>query len=276
MENNMKTMVCGRGASRMLLVLALACYAQFVQSETGAVVAVPQTQAADDFDSLRDVLAARGWRVERTADGSTLLIPMGKISDDVVAVPQTQAADDFDSLRDVLAARGWRVERTADGSTLLFPMGKKAGTNGRPAPWQEAVAAPGAARLVVAPADMPSLQALLEANGWVIEPHVPGSLRIVQSPRYQGRAIARAAGNDVKLTEYPGISGSLSPVGSRRKAWEISRQWLADSGRQDLEVGRIRDTRRFYVVTLVQDRPPYRVQNELIISKRTSQLLPAF
>lgn len=72
------------------------------------------------------VLRNHGWKIEKDAQGTTLLYPPKAVTAPSPPEPepaqptaQTELAQDLDA---VLAERGWRVERAADGSLSLFPL----------------------------------------------------------------------------------------------------------------------------------------------------------
>ena len=150
-----------------------------------------------------------------------------------VTVQQPSMIGDFESLRSLLEMRGWRVERTPDGSTLLFPLGDT------PPAQKPAAAAP--TTLTATSEDMPQLVDCAE------EPL------------------------DLMLT-----AGIKLPVNTAKEALQISENWLLASGYMELAVGRIRDINWIYVVNIVDQRPPYRSRNELVINKRNGHVLPLY
>lgn len=97
----------------------------------------PEDELAGDTDTARDEPAAEvaesvawdrlresGWRVEKAADGSTLLYPPAtEVGATAAATTDIEAAETTSakSFDDYLRERGWRVERAADGSLLLYP-----------------------------------------------------------------------------------------------------------------------------------------------------------
>ncbi|MEN8205347.1 MAG: hypothetical protein ABFS24_04960 [Pseudomonadota bacterium] len=150
-----------------------------------------------------------------------------------LTVLQPSMTGDFENLRSLLETRGWRVERTPDGSILLFPL--------RDTPQAQKPAAAALTTLTASSEDLPQ------------------SVVCAEEPL------------DLMLT-----AGIKLPVNTAEEAWKISENWLLASGYTDLGVGRIRDINWIYVVNIVDQRPPYRSRNELIINKRSGQLLPLY
>jgi len=73
----MKILIQWHEAFRWFLALALTGYAIWAWNVEAGDVAVQQPSITADVESLRSLLATRGWRVERAPDGSTLLFPLG-------------------------------------------------------------------------------------------------------------------------------------------------------------------------------------------------------
>jgi hypothetical protein len=162
-------------------------------------------------------LRASGWRVDRAADGSTLLYPpplsvpdppkaSGPEGASPIAVP-------WERMRDL----GWGVERTADGSVLLFPpplhvelsiagpepepTGPEAATTADPLPWEA-----------------------LRAHGWRLERDADGTLNLFPPGR-------SAAGPDASGEEGAPVAspdpqeGGLSRLGDALagRGWRVER-----------------------------------------------------
>ena len=267
----MKILIQWHEAFRWFLVLALTGYAIWAWNAEAGDVTVLQPSMTGDIESLRSLLEARGWRVERTPDGSTLLFPLGNTPQAPEAgdttVQQPAVTGDVESLRSLLETRGWRVERTADGSTLLFPL------RGSP---QARDPAPASITLTVSHEDMPQLNELLEAYGWNLVQEGIHALHFL-APAHPHtlvtttKVVCAEEPLDLMLT-----AGIKLPVNTAEEAWQISENWLLASGYTELGIGRIRDINWIYIVNIVDQRPPYRSRNELVINKRSGQLLPLY
>lgn len=175
----MNRLVQPRNVVQVLVILALTAYASGAWNDEAEAVTTLQTSMPGNIDTLRGLLESRGWRVERTPDGSTLLIPVR-----ATAEAQNQA---LPAQPDLTTADDCAEERQASSLTT-----------------------------------------------------------------------------GVKL-----------PVDTRKEAWQIGVNWLWASEYRNLTVGKIRSINWIYLVTIVDVSPPYRTRNELIINKRTGQLLAA-
>jgi len=262
-------------ALRWLLISALTGYAPGASPEEAGSVAAPDTAAIAGFDSLRGFLESRGWRVERAADGSILLIPLGETSEvpeqAAPVPPDLRRADDIDRLRDALAVHGWHVERGRGKSLLLIPASGAA-------PEEAATAAPPAWIYLTTSAEhMAQLLQILETYHWTLVPDHANTLRLVPPPQPQADATpASAADCAAKRRDVLVAAGVELPVNTRKEAWQISANWLWESGYRQLTVRTIREFYWLYLVTIVDDRPPYRPRGQLIIDKQTGQLLASF
>ena len=259
-----------------LLIFAWTGYAPAVSTAEVEDVAALRTSQTADFDRLRDFLEARGWRVERAADGSIILIPMGETAQTgAQAVPARPPApatpDEVERLRDALEVYGWRVERDAAGSLFLMPATS-------PTPQQPLSAGPPAsANLTVSPEHMSQLLRLLEACHWNLIRDEGNRLRL--SPPTHTRALSPPASAGISPGErldFPITAGVELPVDTRKEAWQISANWLHESGYEGLTARNIRDRYWIYLVTIVDEQWPYRPRGQLIINKRTGQLFSSF
>jgi hypothetical protein len=185
--------------------------------------------------------------------------------------PAPATPGEVQSLREALDVYGWRVERDAGGSLFLIPATS-------PAPQQLSTAAPPAsANLAVSPEHVPQLLRLLEACQWNLIRDDGNRLR-ASPPAYTPVPSAPAsagisAGKPLDLSITPGVE---LPVDSRKKAWQVSANWLHESGHEGLTVRDIRDRYWIYFVTIVDEQWPYRPRGQLIINKRTGQLFASF
>jgi len=267
----MKILIQWHEAFRWFLVLALTGYAIWAWNAEAGDVTVLQPSVSGDFESLRSLLEARGWRVERTPDGSTLLFPLRNTPQAAEAgdatVQQPSMTSNFESLRNVLETRGWRVERTADGSTLLFPL------RGTP---QAREPAPASITLTVSHEDMPQLNELLEAYGWNLVQEGIHALHFLPPAHPQTVSTTTKVDCAEEPLDLMLTTGIKLPVNTTEEAWQISENWLLASGYIELGVGRIRDINWIYIVNIVDLRPPYRSRNELVINKRNGQLMPLY
>jgi hypothetical protein len=273
-ENKVNNLGQRHAALRWLVILALTGYAAGVAAEQVGTVAAADTPTGGDFETLRGFLESRGWRVERAADGSILLIPLGVTPEARKQAPAMQpelsAAGDLDHLRESLEARGWRLQRGAGDSLLLVPTARPAAE--KPATTPQ----PASLNLTASAQDMQQLVRLLKACHWNLTPGSNNTLALL-APRSEGPCASAAdAGCSGKRREFTPKAGVGLPVDTWRKAWQISANWLRESGYRQLAVGGIRPINWIYLVTVVDSTPPFRPRGELIINRRSGQLLASF
>jgi len=274
----MKIMIQWHQAFRWFLLLALTGYAPGAwNAEAGDVTAQPPAITAD-FENLRSLLETRGWRVEQTPDGSTLLFPLrgtpqaAEAGDVTVKPPATTT--DFENLRSLLETRGWHVEHTPDGSTLLFPLRNTPQAQGDTPQLQTPAAT--SITLTVSSEDMPQLHALLEAYSWNMVQKGNNALDLLAPAQPHTLSAAVKADCAEEPLDLMFTAGVKLPVNTAEEAWQISDNWLWASGYTDLRVGNIRSTGWVYLVDIVDQIPPYRSRNGLIINKQSGQLLPLY
>lgn len=149
-------------------------------AEVGAVGEGPTSGEGAGWARLTE----HGWRVERSADGSTLLYPPEPAARP--SPPETEAETPdkptpislpSERLDDHLRARGWHVERSPDGSLLLHPQRTEAVATQRQTPEPcagelPAVVRDARVRLPIASWD----QARAVAESWLESVESPGSL----------------------------------------------------------------------------------------------------
>ncbi len=253
---------------------------------------------ASGFDSLRGLLQQYGWRVDRDSDGSLLLFPEHTRqpgSHTVVQSPRTPREPavgsawhpiEIEDLRDVLTRHGWRVERGPSGDVLLFPT---------PAPdrAEQGTTTPGNDRQE---ADTNRLQRLLAPHGWRVARGRDGSLFLypqgatdigrVTTTVPQNAPVPPARPTDVasevsadapcpcsgvELAALKNTSIEL-PLASASSVRLLAQAWLDEQGHQDWAVGRIRDVLKVYLVSIVNERPPHWLRNQLVIRKDDGML----
>lgn len=149
-------------------------------AEVGAVGEGPASGEGAGWARLTE----HGWRVERSADGSTLLYPPEPAAQPSPPETEVEAPDEpapisspSERLDDHLRARGWRVERSPDGSLLLHPQRTEAAAPERQTPEPCAGKLPAVVRdagvgLPIASWD----QARAVAESWLDSVESPGSV----------------------------------------------------------------------------------------------------
>ncbi len=117
-----------RDAGGSLILIPQAFQTPEVMEQPAPVEQPGQGEAGNDMEALRELLEQRGWKTERDADGSLILIPQAFQTPEVMEQPapveqpgQGEAGNDMEALRELLEQRGWETERDADGSLILIP-----------------------------------------------------------------------------------------------------------------------------------------------------------
>lgn len=274
----MKILIQRHEAFRWFLVVVLAGYAIWACNAQAGDVTAQQPGMTSDFESLRSLLKTRGWRVEQSPDGSTLLFPLRDTPQIAAAgdktTQQPAMTGDFESLRSLLETRGWRAERTPDGSTLLFPLRKAPPAQGGTPQAQEP--APALITLTVSPEHMQRLRELLDGYKWDLVQEGSKDLHLLAPAHPHALAPARKVDCVEEQQEMLFTAGVKLPVNTEEEAWLVSSNWLWAYGHTELEVGEIRNINWIYLANIVDKRPPYRSRNQLIINKRSGQLLPLY
>ena len=191
-----------------------------------------------------------------------------------VTAQQPAMTGDFESLRSLLETRGWRVERTPDGSTLLFPLRDTPQAQGNMPQTQKPAAA--SVTLTVTSEDMPKLHELLEAYSWNQVQKSSNALHLMAPAHPQTLPTTTKVECAEEPLDLVLTAGIKLPVNTTEEAWQISENWLWASGYTGLDVGHIRSINWVYLVKIVDQNPPYRSRNQLIINKRNGQVLPLY
>ncbi|MGB5278988.1 MAG: hypothetical protein WBO73_05260 [Gammaproteobacteria bacterium] len=203
-----REVVCGS------LVLVMTGFVLCVGHAWAAENAPSPSSRTSDFESLRSLLETRGWHVERTADGSTLLYPLradpqpGNQASQISPTPT-----DYQDLRSLLETRGWRIERTADGSTLLYPLK----SNPQPGAHTPEVS--------LQDADFDELRNVLKARGWHVERTADGST-LLYPLQTQPQAGAGGRQQSQVTTDFESLRALLAARGWRTERSGDGSMWL--------------------------------------------------
>ena len=243
----------------------------------------------DQWQQLQNALQATGWKVEREADGSLLLIPPGlmpiapaapatapAISESVPAdIVTTDSMQDF---RQKLEQAGWFVTTAPDGSLLLYPPGMF----GQPETTMPVPAIPAFVPQVPV-MQPPVMPATVPQTPVMQSPVIPAPA--AQGPVPQAPVVpakAEAAAESQSVTTEPASSqpasgrqapaaGSLPridialPVNSQQEAYDIASSWLDSQQDSGATVGRIRKILRVYVVSIVTEETPHNLLQQIAI-----------
>ena len=169
----------------------------------------------------------------------------------------------------MLEQRGWRVRQDASGNTLLIP-DKGAAPSGS-----------GGTTPAAGPAgrSMADFRRTAEAAGWRIESTADGSLMMYPPGSSAAPTAATPSPDGGCLgTVAPSVAdGSIGlPISDGASARRLAREWLVEQRATGSTVGRLRQINRIYVVSIVDDRPPFQLRNQLIIRADNGHLLPIY
>ena len=241
--------------------------AQSVTAEPPPIVAQATTANPPD---LHELLRQRGWVIRESAAGTTLQLLIDPPATAPVAAqdappPASRAQDVYRMLEE----RGWRVRQDAAGNTLLIPA-------------QGAAAASGTTT-VEGPAEDPmaDFRRAAEATGWRVESTADGSL-IMYPPRPS--AVQQGAAPIGTTPAHGGCAGKATssiadgsmrlPVGDEASARQLAREWLVENRPAGQAVGRVRRVNRIFVVSIVDNAPPFPLRNQLVIRSDDGRVIP--
>ncbi len=204
-------------------------------------------------DSLRQALETQGWQAEQAEDGSIIYrkpTASVKTGQNQSATRTLQRKDAQDTLKE----RGWQMEWSPAGNLIMRPQDQA-----DKAPEQTKPSAAG--KPLDQMPDLPGFQY------WRIEKQADGSLNfhpLAQVPGAPSAAretitLARCEGSEIK-------DAAISlPVDTWVEAQALAQAWLYQAGAPGLLVGKIRKVLGVYLISLVDDSPPYFLKHQLAI-----------
>jgi hypothetical protein len=240
---------------------------------TAPVPVIAQSTAANPPD-LQQLLRQRGWVIRESPAGTTLQLlidPPAAASTQPQAVAQPAGSRAEDVYR-LLEERGWRVRQDASGDTLLIPVGGSA-------PSSSDGAAPSVG---TGEASMTDFQRAVESTGWRVESAADGSL-VMYPP---GSSAAKDSAKRRATSADGGCPGSMSPsvaegsvalpITDESVVRQLVREWLAGNYPAGHAVGRLRRINRTYVVSIVDDEPPFQLRNQLIVRTDNGRIIAVY
>ena len=259
--------------------------------------------ASDELLRLQDVLATRGWLLRWDSAGNIYLLPKAAAS-----APESAAAEnpsavapgaaDLHQLQALLGPANWRVAQDSAGNIFLFPsprgndalaisrdaasaVPRQTVVKPRPAPPAadpHRAREPGAAGPTVI--GFEDVRALLAARGWKLETDPAGNWLLTPQGEPNPQSASPAAAKDARA-EVSGRPPGLGPSGTvtqpvHRQADAVARaeQWLARAGKTGLAVGAVRRIHQVFLVSIVGESPPHRLQNQLAIRVEDGLVVP--
>jgi len=195
--------------------------------------------AQDSLINLEKSLQETGWSVQRTTSGDILLM----LSEQPQDAKQPEAPTmDMEKLTTELENSGWKVRREENGSLLLNTW----------APSQQSDSELNKANSIQ------DIQQKLRDAGWRVVNNTDGSILLFQPRQTHSKLFPSCAG------VAPSINVSL-PIDSWLKAHDLAQAWLKEKSIQGVAVGKIRKILKIYLVSIVADKPPHLLRQQLAI-----------
>lgn len=188
--------------------------------------------------TLEQALKDTGWSVQQEADGSLILNPGNSSENNIEGKSTSQ--DYMLKIQSELQAAGWNVEREADGTLILIPA-----TKSMPEVSQETN-------------PMLDMQQKLRETGWVVSTTPDGSMLLYPPEKPVSTRPLPCQGT------LPSAELSL-PVDSWQEARDISQSWLDKQAQYQASIGKIRKIFRVYLVSIVSDKAPYSLLQQIAI-----------
>ncbi len=215
---------------------------------------------ATDIDRLEKRLSEGGWVVQRDESGGLLVQRSDDTLTETAKVAKAGKAEKagrdgrLDELRALLGASGWRVAREARGDLLLYPKSET------PVVKKD---------VDIQLSDRSGLKSALTAAGWKVLEKRDGSL-LLYPESAQSSEESPAAG--------PVADGKVNlPVDSWKEAHDIAQWWLVQHAPgEGLMVGKVRKVNWVYLVSIVEESSPFRLNNQLAIREQDGTVVPLF
>ncbi len=192
-----------------------------------------------DTTKLVDKLEAAGWKVRQESNGSLIIMHDGGTA------AAASRENRWKEIEQQLRKSGWKTLQDADGSLILIP------------PEKPIVTAPKAEKSDTEES-FQSMQQKLRDAGWQVTNTADGSILLYppeQTPTNKPRA----------CPGIPQTAGVTLPVNSWQKAHDIAVSWLKGQSGYHASVGRIRKILNIYIVSIVADRTPHTLLQQIAI-----------
>lgn len=225
-----------------------------------------------DPAALKSMLVPFGWQVIPDDEGGIILIPgpagtPPPLKQDAGQLDFQQT--DVDKLRSSLVPYGWNVELDSDGSVILIP-GKV--TEVEPAPVVTAE------QQNYQQLDVEALRNMLAPHSLNVERDDDGGIILIPQalPELTPDVIPQPFAQQwTGITLQAVAKGEIQlPIDTWKKVHDLSQQWLNESGYKELNVGKIREVYRIYIVSIVDAASPYSLQFQLVIRISDGHIFP--
>ncbi len=228
-----------------------------------------------------------GWTVRVDGDGNTLLIPAGRAAPTgtvgEAAIPATAGTPAAPpDIQRLLRDRGWRLEQDASGNTILTPANAGTSTSGT-MKLEETANDSGDTETATTADPFSQFQRSLRKKGWRVESAPDGAVLVYPpisgkaSDAYQADAAPAQRGHYKGIESATVLAGEVAlPVDNEAEAGRIARDWVERFGSPEQVVGRIRRVNDVHIVSIVDETPPYRLRNQLIILTETGRVIAIY
>lgn len=211
---------------------------------------LPEPQSAEqtgtssvalDTNQLADRLKAAGWKVTQETNGDLVVVPPGT---------DTGKENQWEQIQRQLRGTGWYAEQDADGALILIPPGNTTGSENPSS---------SITRVTDNNADtLQSMQQKLREAGWHVNEAADGSILLYPPGETTSVKARPCAGTP------PGIDIDL-PVNTWQEAFDISKEWLGNQPDLPASVGRIRKIFDVYIVSIVSNKAPHTLTQQIAI-----------
>jgi hypothetical protein len=202
--------------------------------------------------SLKEALEKQQWQAEQTTDGSTIYRQSQASPSEGIDSPATTSAQQ-QQLQQALQSLGWKTEWDNKGNLLLYPV-----DTGSDSSTKESAAT------AMRPATDSPLPNLPGLEYWHVERDRDGVLFLYPVNRKETALNQRLQGAQcaglVMADEHLEL-----PVDKWHEARQLATNWLKHFDQSSLSVGRIRKVLHIYLISLVEQEPPYRLQHQLAV-----------
>lgn len=245
-----------------------------------------------ELERLGAAARQHGWRVEQDDSGNLLLFPQAssviKPQETIEPIEESKVNQkigltDLDDLQRVITERGWDTGRDNQGNLLLYPPELADNEASKTLPISKAEKIQSATKEPSPRGNLDVLEKMLQARGWSTSRNADGNLLLfpvkaekkTQPPRPKKQA--KGLNIVVGHCEYGEIQLNLGnkvslPINRWAEARAISLAWLKHSEKAG-KIGKIRKVNRLYIVSIVADKAPYALLNQLIIHSTDGRII---
>ena len=244
-----------------------------------------------ELERLGTAARQHGWRVEQDDSGNLLLFPQTSsvikpqktIEPIKSKVNQKIDLTDLDALQRVITERGWGTERDHQGNLLLYPPELAGNEASKTLPTSQAEEIQSPVKEQSPRGDLDVLEKMLQARGWSTSRNTDGNLLLFPvkaekqtqppHPKKQAKGLNILVGHCEYGETHLNLGNKVSlPINRWAEARAISLAWLTHSEKAG-KIGKIRKVNRLYITSIVADKAPYTLLNQLIIHSTDGRII---